>query len=206
MHGSHRSIQTVYALLCYGEIPSHFAHIYHRTLLALGAIMTSIIDSVVVEHTRNIRVNKWNRSTTKSQLYHTVEGLVNYWLMKWFYRRFRQRKAIYDINQILYGYVQYLPRNVHTDFALLCFVVVIHWLIFPYPSGLLHWYCGNLTIAPVPAKQPWWIWINTSCECIMSDCKTTTKQSTTKPCAYFLEYTVLDLLWKYIIQTDHNFA
>ena len=61
---------------------------------------------------------------------------------------------------------------------------------FPYPSGLLHWHCGNLTIAPVPAKQPWWIWINTSCEFIMNDCITTTKQSTTKPCAYFLGYTV----------------
>ena len=78
----------------------------------------------------------------------------------------------------------------HTVFALLCFVVVIHWLIFPYPSGLLHWHCGNLTIAPVPAKQPWWIWINTSYEFIMNDCITTTKQSTTKPCAYFLGYTV----------------
>ena len=78
----------------------------------------------------------------------------------------------------------------HTVFALLWFVVVIHWLIFPYPSGLLHWHCGNLTIAPVPAKQPWWIWINTSCEFIMNDFITTTKQSTTKPCAYFLGYTV----------------
>ena len=78
----------------------------------------------------------------------------------------------------------------HTVFALLCFVVVIHWPIFPYPSGLLHWHCGNLTIAPVPAKQPWWIWINTLCEFIMNDCITTTKQSTTKPCAYFLGYTV----------------
>ena len=75
-------------------------------------------------------------------------------------------------------------------FALLCFVVVIHWLIFPYPSGLLHWHCGNLTIPPVTAKQPRWIWINTSCEFIMNDCITTTKQSTTKPCAYFLGYTV----------------
>ena len=37
---------------------------------------------------------------------------------------------------------------------------------------------------PVPAKQPWWIWINTSCEFIMNDCITTTKQSTTKPCAF----------------------
>ena len=87
-------------------------------------------------------------------------------------------------------HVQYIPRNMHTVTALLCFVVVIHWLIFPYPSGLLHWHCGNLTIAPVPAKQPWWIWINTSCEFIMNDCATTTKQSTTKPCAYFLGYTV----------------
>ena len=87
--------------------------------------------------------------------------------------------------------LQYIPKNMHTVFALLCFVVVIHWLIFPYPSGLLHWHCGNLTIAPVPAKQPWWIWIKTSCEFIMNDCITTTKQSTTKPCAYFLGYTVL---------------
>ena len=86
--------------------------------------------------------------------------------------------------------IQYIPRTMHTVFALLCFVVVIHWLIFPYPSGLLHWHCGNLTIAPVPAKQPWWIWINTSYEFIMNDCITTAKQSTTKPCAYFLWYTV----------------
>ena len=88
--------------------------------------------------------------------------------------------------------IQYIPRNMYTVFALLCFVVVIHWLIFPYPSGLLHWHCGNITIAPMPAKQPWRIWINTSCEFIMNDCITTTKQSTTKPCAYFLGYTVLD--------------
>ena len=90
--------------------------------------------------------------------------------------------------------IQYIPRNMHMVFALLCFVVVIHWLIFPYPSGLLHWHCGNLTIAPVPAKQPWWIWINTSCEFIMNDCITTTKQSTTKPCAYFLGYTVVQVV------------
>ena len=92
-------------------------------------------------------------------------------------------------------YIQYIPRNMHTVTALLCFVVVIHWLIFPYPSGLLHWHCGNLTIAPVPAKQPWWIWINISCEFIMNDCITTTKQSTTKSCAYFLGYTVW--LWRW---------
>ena len=86
--------------------------------------------------------------------------------------------------------LQYIPRNMHTVFALLCFVVVIHWLIFPYLSGLLHWHCGNLTIAPVPAQQPWWIWINTSFELIMNDYITTTKQSTIKPFSYFLGYTV----------------
>ena len=97
----------------------------------------------------------------------------------------------------VYYSIQYIPRNMHTVFALLCFVVVIHWLIFPYPSGLLHWHCGNLTIAPVPAKQPWWIWINTSCEFIMNDCITTTKQSTPKPCAYFLGYTLtMPVSWK----------
>ena len=47
-----------------------------------------------------------------------------------------------------------------------------------------------ISIVPVPEKQPWWIWINTSCEFIMNDCITTTKQSTTKPSAYFLGYTV----------------
>ena len=104
-----------------------------------------------------------------------------------------ETKISYPVRReiMVLNYLQYIPRNMHTVFALLCFVVVIHWLIFPYPSGLLHWHCGNLTIAPVPAKQPWWIWINTSCEFIMNDCITTTKQSTTKPCAYFLGYTVV---------------
>ena len=102
----------------------------------------------------------------------------------------RGQPANWDI--VHYTHICYsISQEICTRFLLCCgFVVVIHWLIFPYPSGLLHWHCGNLTIAPVPAKQPWWIWINTSCEFIMNDCITTTKQSTTKPCAYFLGYTV----------------
>ena len=102
--------------------------------------------------------------------------------------------------------VQYIPRNKHTVFALLCSVVVIHWLIFPYSSGLLHWHYGNLTIAPVPAKQHWWIWINSSCEFIMNDCITTTKQSTTNPCAYFLGYTVHAIMYRSVqpIAARHN--
>ena len=107
-------------------------------------------------------------------------------LKHWFGADLTQKLLPY----VLLANIQYIPRNMHTVFALLCFVVVIHWLIFPYPSGLLHWHCGNLSIAPVPAKQPWWIWINTLCQFIMNDCITTTKQSTTKPCAYFLGYTV----------------
>ena len=86
--------------------------------------------------------------------------------------------------------IQYIPRNMHTALAFLCSVVVMYWLIYPHPSGLLHRHCCNLTIAPVPAKQPWWIWVNASCEFIMNDYITTTKQSTTKPCANFLGYTV----------------
>ena len=40
--------------------------------------------------------------------------------------------------------------------------------------------------------------INTSCEFIMNDCITTTKQSTTKPCAYFLGYTVHAQIFVYL--------
>ena len=116
------------------------------------------------------------------------------------YRMWPQDSSSIQISLITFTpNLQYIPRNLHTVTALLCFVVVIHWLIFPYPSGLLHWHCGNLTIAPVLAKQPWWIWINTSCEFIMNNCITTTKQSTTKPCAYFLGYTV-SLRWPIIWQ------
>ena len=117
---------------------------------------------------------------TKESRYNGVMNTI--WL------RWEEIQFIITILQQLWR-LQYIPRNMHTVFALLCFVVVIYWLIFPYPPGLLHWHCGNLTIAPVPAKQPWWIWINTSCEFIMDDCITTTKQSTIKPCAYFLGYT-----------------
>ena len=103
-------------------------------------------------------------------------------------------------------HIQYIPRNMHTVFALLCFVVVIHWLLYPYPSGLLHWHCGNLTIARVPAKQPWWIWLNTSFEFIMNDYITTTKQITTNLCAYFLGYTVYALIKWVIIVSCNSFS
>ena len=98
---------------------------------------------------------------------------------------------IVNCASLLFWKIYSISQEICTRFLLCCALLwlYIDWF-FPYPSGLLHWHCGNLTIAPVPAKQPWWIWINTSCEFIMNDCITTTKQSTTKPCAYFLGYTV----------------
>ena len=35
----------------------------------------------------------------------------------------------------------------------------IHVLYLTCPSGALHWHWGNHTIAPVPVKQPWRIWV-----------------------------------------------
>ena len=69
--------------------------------------------------------------------------------------------------------------------------MVIHWLIFPYPSGLLHWHCGNLTIAPVPAKQPWWIWINTSCKTVHTKPQQNTATHTVYPKKYAHGFVVL---------------
>ena len=51
-----------------------------------------------------------------------------------------------------------LPRNyAHTcsSMHLLYFVVALDVLIYPYPSGLLHWHWGNCIIAPVPVIQLW---------------------------------------------------
>ena len=61
--------------------------------------------------------------------------------------------------------LQYIPRNVHTVFALLCFVVVIHWLIFPYPSGLFHWHwqsndCPSASKATLMNMDEYFLWIH----------------------------------------------
>ena len=64
-------------------------------------------------------------------------------------------------------FMQYIPRNMHTVFALLCFVVVIHWLIFPYPSGLLHWHalwqsndCPSPSKATLMNMDKYFMWIH----------------------------------------------
>ena len=61
-----------------------------------------------------------------------------------------------------------------------------------YPKKYAHGFCF-IVLCCGYTKQPWWIWINTTCEFIINDCIATTKQSTTKPCAYFLGYTVNDI-------------
>ena len=62
--------------------------------------------------------------------------------------------------------LQYIPRNMHTVFALLCFVVVIHWLIFPYPSGftsLALWQsndCPSASKATLMNMDKYFMWIH----------------------------------------------
>ena len=169
---------------------------YRHDQCYIKGIFTVIVNDTAKQN--NIRVTyktgdiNWRPKGTSyvyQTRFHSVQIFICSRLFSLRFDFSRHRVPVVE-NCAKFLYLQYIPRNMHTVFALLCFVVVIHWLIFPYPSGLLHWHCGNLTIAPVPAKQPWWIWINTSCEFIMKDCITTTKQSTTKRCAYFLGYTV----------------
>ena len=66
-----------------------------------------------------------------------------------------------------------------------------------YPQKYAHGFCFavlccgyTLTDFPISIRLTSLANTNTSCEFIMNDCITTTKQSTTKPCAYFLGYTV----------------
>ena len=94
-----------------------------------------------------------------------------------------------------------ISQEICTRFLLCCALL---WLYIDWFSHIHQAYFTG-TIAPVPAKQPWWLWINTSCEFIMNDCITTTKQSTTKPCAYFLGYTVYindGILWSSLLVTS----
>ena len=57
-------------------------------------------------------------------------------------------------------YVRFVSPELCTWFTLCCIEVWISHDSHTYPSRLLlrHW--GNPMIAPVPVKQPWWIWVN----------------------------------------------
>ena len=59
--------------------------------------------------------------------------------------------------------VQYIPRNMHTVFALLCFVVLIHWLISPYPSGISPYQsndCPSASKATLMNMDSYFMWIH----------------------------------------------
>ena len=88
-----------------------------------------------------------------------------------------------------------ISQEICTRFLLCCALL---WLYIDWFSHIHQAYFTGT----VAAKQPWRIWINTSCEFIMNDYITTTKQSTTKPCAYFLGYTVYVIMrWSVPIRT-----
>ena len=69
------------------------------------------------------------------------------------------------LKHFLHYFTYSISQEICTRFLLCCALLwfYIDWFSHIH-QALLHWHCGNLTIAPVPAKQPWWIWINTSCE------------------------------------------
>ena len=99
-------------------------------------------------------------------------------------------------------HIQYTPRKMHTVFALLCFVVVIHWLIFTISIRLTSLALWQSNDCPSASKATLMNMIYTSCEFIMNDYITTTQLSTTKPCAYFVGYTVTDhCLWGHYCRT-----
>ena len=86
-------------------------------------------------------------------------------------------------------YTVYPKKYAHVFcFAVLCCGYTL--TDFPISIRLTSLALWQSNDCPSASKQPWWIWINTLCEFIMNDCITTTKQSTTKPCAYFLGYTI----------------
>ena len=63
-------------------------------------------------------------------------------------------------------WVQYIPRNMHTVFALLCFVVVIHWLfffIFIRLTSLALWQsndCPSASKATLMNMDKYFMWIH----------------------------------------------
>ena len=68
--------------------------------------------------------------------------------------------------QICMAHIQYISRNMHTVFALLCFVVVIHWLIFPISirlTSLALWQsndCPSASKATLMNMDRYLMWIH----------------------------------------------
>ena len=75
---------------------------------------------------------------------------IHWWPVKSPYKGPVTRKMFPFDDAIMSYYIQYIPRNMHTVFALLRFVVVIHWLIFPISirlTSLALWQSNDCPIA-----------------------------------------------------------
>ena len=107
--------------------------------------------------------------------------------------------------------IQYIPRNMHTVFALLCFVVVIHWLIFPISIGLTSlalWQsndCPSASKATLMNMDKYFMWIH------YERLHNPNKAKHNKTVCIFLGYTVMlwcithiPLHYKYIYANRHN--
>ena len=140
-------------------------------------ILNSFIDSQTIKSTSN---NKHSNAAHRQRLVYVM--LSTQW-------------SSIEFNCNAYS----ISQEICTGFLLCCALL---WLYIDWFSHIHQAYFTG-TVA-VPAKQPWWIWLNTSCEFIMNDSITTTKQSTTKPCAYFFGYTVIihRALWN--VMEPHN--
>ena len=149
---------------------------FHTRLSCSGRIHTILLLILVAEKVLLLFVISLTAEVAIKQDYYVAWYIHSYWWNLLISRcsEIHPTKHFKPLSDFLkckwiFSHIQYIPRNMHTVFALLCFVVVIHRLIFPYPPGL--------------------------CEIIMNDYITTTKQSTTKPCAYLLGYTVYNCIF-----------
>ena len=95
---------------------------------------------------------------------------------------------------ILFDIIQYIPRNMHTVPALLCFAVLCcGYTLTDFPisirlTSLALWQsndCPSASKTTLMNMDKYFMWIHY--ERLHNHI---TKQSTTKPCAYFLGYTV----------------
>ena len=90
---------------------------------------------------------------------------------------------VYTLHVTLLYSVQY-SMYIYSTCQEICTLFMVRQIsIYSYLSMSLHWHWGNHMIAPVPVKQPWKIWVNTSYEYQQTD-DIITKQSTIKPYVY----------------------
>ena len=88
-------------------------------------------------------------------------------------------------------HVHYIVKNMHMVCALYFIVFFFVHGFYLYPSCWLHWQQVSHMITPVLVQPPWKIWVYTSQKLTKANNITTTKQSTTEPCAYFMGYILL---------------